>query len=82
MEGPYEEIEQFMRVMEGVTLAAPVKEDVLGKLKLAMEHRKLTLPRDDSRLLVQIMAQRCEATISGALKLATQPGHMTTNSGP
>jgi len=73
-EGPYEEIKQFMRGIEGVTLAAPVKEDVMGKLKLALEHGKLTLPRDCSRLLVQITAQRCEPTISGTLKFSHPVG--------
>jgi hypothetical protein len=63
-----------MRVMEGVTLTAPVKEDVLGKLRLAMEQRKLTLPRENSRLLVQITSQQCEPTISGALKFTHPTG--------
>ncbi len=35
-EGPYEEIKQFMRGMEGVTLTAQMKEDIMGKLKLAL----------------------------------------------
>ena len=53
-EGPYEEIKQFMPAMKGITLTAPVKEDVLGRLRLTMEQHRLTMPRDDSRLLVQI----------------------------
>ena len=57
-----------MRGMEGVTLTAPVKEDILGRLKLAMEQDKLTLPRESSSLLVKISAQQCEPTISGALR--------------
>lgn len=73
-EGPYEKIKQFMRGMEGVTLTAQVKEDLMGKLKLALEQGKLTLPRDSSRLLVQITAQRCEPTISGTLKFSHPTG--------
>jgi phage FluMu gp28-like protein len=69
-EGPYEEIKQFAPVVKGVTLSAPVKEDVLGRLKLAMEQHKLTLPRDEPGLLVQITAQQCEPTISGALRFS------------
>lgn len=73
-EGPYEEIRQFMRGIEGVTLTAPVKEDILGRLKLAMEHDKLTLPRDSSRLLIQITSQQCEPTISGTLRFSHPAG--------
>ncbi len=73
-EAPYEEIRQFLRAMEGVTLTASAKEDILGKLKLALEKGKLTLPRDSSRLLVQITAQRCEPTVSGALKFTHPAG--------
>ena len=69
-EGPYEEIRGFMRGIVGVTLTAQVKEDVMGRLKLAMEHGELTLPRDDTRLLVQITSQRCEPTKSGTLKFS------------
>jgi phage FluMu gp28-like protein len=73
-EGPYEEIAQFMRVMEGVTLTAHAKEDVLGRLKLTMERGKLVLPRDCSGLLIQMTAQRCEPTTSGTLKFSHPPG--------
>jgi phage FluMu gp28-like protein len=73
-EGPFEEIREFMRGMEGLTLTAQVKEDVMGRLKLAMEHGNLTLPRDESQLLVQITSQRCEPTKSGALKFSHPTG--------
>jgi phage FluMu gp28-like protein len=73
-EGPYEEIRQFLLVIKGVTLSAPVKENILGRLKLAMEQHKLALPRDDSRLLVQITAQQCEPAISGTLRFSHPPG--------
>lgn len=73
-EGPCEEIRQFVPVIKGVTLSAPVKENILSRLKLAMEQHKLALPRDDSRLLVQITAQQCEPTISGTLRFSHPPG--------
>ncbi len=63
-----------MGVTEGITLTAPVREDVLGRLKLAMEHGRLTLPRDGSRLLVQITSQQCEPTVSGTLKFSHPAG--------
>ena len=44
-EGPYEEIKQFMREMEGITLTAQVKEDLMDKLKLVLRHGSLTIPR-------------------------------------
>ncbi len=73
-EAPYEEIIQFMRVIQGVTLTASAKEDILGKLRLALEKGKLTLPRDSSQLLVQITTQRCEPTVSGAFKFTHPAG--------
>jgi hypothetical protein len=73
-EGPYEEIKQFMPAMKGITLTAPVKENVLGRLRLSMEQHRLTMPRDDSRLLVQITSQRCEPASSGRLKFSHPPG--------
>ncbi len=73
-EGPYEEIKQFMRGMEGITLTAQMKENLMGKLKLALEQSKLTLPRDNPQLLVQMTAQQCEATKSGTLKFSHPAG--------
>ncbi len=73
-EGPYEEIREFMRGMEGVTLTAQVKEDLMGKLKLALEHGKLILPRDNPQLLVQMTAQQFEPTMSGTLKFSHPAG--------
>jgi phage FluMu gp28-like protein len=63
-----------MRVMEGVTLTAPVKEDILVRMKLSIEQDKLTLPGDTRRLLVQITSQRCEPTKSGTLKFSHPTG--------
>ena len=60
--------------MEGVTLTAPVKEDVMGKLKLAMEHGELTLPRDNSKLLVQMTNQKCQPMPTGTLKFTHPAG--------
>jgi phage FluMu gp28-like protein len=73
-EGPYEEIKEFMPQMQGVTLTAPVKEDLLGKLKLAMEKRQLTISRDNPRLLVQISSQQCQPTRSGGLRFTHPSG--------
>jgi phage FluMu gp28-like protein len=73
-EGPYEEIKQFMRGMEGVTLTAQTKEDIMGKLKLALEQGRLILPRDNPQLLVQMTAQQCEPTKSGTLKFSHPTG--------
>jgi len=73
-EGPYEEIKEFMPAMKGITLTAPVKEGILGRLKLNTEQHRLTLPRDNSTLLVQITAQQCEPTKSGTLKFRHPTG--------
>ena len=73
-EGPYEEIKQFMRGMEGITLTAQAKEDIMGKLKLALEQGKLILPRDNQQLLIQMTAQQCEPTKAGTLKFSHPAG--------
>jgi phage FluMu gp28-like protein len=73
-EGPCEEIRLFMHGIEGVTLTAPLKEDILGRLKLAMEQGGLTLPRNSTSLLVQITSQQCEPTMSGNLKFSHPSG--------
>jgi phage FluMu gp28-like protein len=73
-EGPYEEIKQFMREMEGITLTAQIKEDLIGKLKLTLEQGKLTLPNDNQQLLIQMAAQQCEPTKSGTLKFSHPTG--------
>ncbi len=73
-EGPYEEIKQFMRTMEGITLTAQMKEDIMGKLKLTLEQGKLTLPNDNQQLLIQMTAQQCEPTKSGTIKFSHPTG--------
>ena len=73
-EGPFEGIRGFMRGIDGVTLTAQVKEDVMGKLKLALEQGRLILPRDNQQLLVQMTAQQCETTKSGTLKFSHPTG--------
>jgi len=94
-EGPYEAIRAFMPTMKGVTLTAPVKEDILGRLRLEMEARRLTLPRENTQLLTQITSQQAEPTTSGRLKFYHPTGtkddqlwalalatHATTETGP
>ena len=44
------------------------------KLRLAMEHSELILPRDNPQLLVQMTAQQCERTVSGTLKFSRPAG--------
>ena len=73
-EGPYEEIKQFMPTITGVTLTAPMKEDVMGRLRLTMEQHRLIVPRDDSLILVQITSQRCEPAATGKLKFSHPTG--------
>ena len=73
-EGPYEEIKQFMREIEGVTLTAQIKEDLMGRLKLTLEQGKLTLPNDNQQLLIQMTEQQCEPTKSGILKFSHPTG--------
>lgn len=63
-----------MRGMEGATLTAEVKEDLMAKLKLALEHRELILPKENTQLLVQMTAQQCETTKSGTLKFSHPAG--------
>ncbi len=55
-------------------MTAQVKEDVMGRLKLALEHGKLILPRNNTQLLVQMTAQQCEPTKSGTLKFSHPAG--------
>jgi phage FluMu gp28-like protein len=73
-EGPYEEIKGFMRGMEGVTLTAQAKEDLMVKLRLALEQGRLTLPRDNQQLLIQMTAQQFEPTKAGTLKFSHPTG--------
>jgi hypothetical protein len=51
-----------------------MKEDIMSKLKLASKQGRLTLPRDNPQLLIQMTAQQCEATKSGSLKFHHQAG--------
>jgi len=73
-EAPYEQIREFAPTIKGVTLTAHVKEDILGKLKLTMENQKLTIPRDQQRLLTQLTLQQCEPTADGNLKFTHPQG--------
>jgi phage FluMu gp28-like protein len=73
-EAPYEEIREFAPTIRGITLTARVKEDILGKLRLKMEHHEITLPSEAQRLLTQLTQQRCEPTPSGNLKFTHPQG--------
>ena len=73
-EGPYEQIHQDVSRVRGITLTLQAKEDILGKLRLAMEDERLTIPRDNQRLLTQITTQHCEPTTSGNLKFRHPTG--------
>jgi hypothetical protein len=46
----------------------------MSRIRLAMEHRELTLSSDDSRLLIQLTNQQCEPTKSGMLKFGHPSG--------
>jgi hypothetical protein len=67
-EAPYEEIREFMPQIKGTTLTVQAKEDVMGKLKLAMENHRITMPLDHRRLLTQITSQQCKALPTGKLQ--------------
>ena len=71
-EAPHEEISSFMRI-EGVTLTAPMKEDLMGRLRLTMENHRITLPRDKN-LLTQITSQQCKPSNSGNLHFSHPSG--------
>jgi len=71
-EGPYEAIKQFMREMEGITLTAQVKEDLMDKLKLPATP-KPHHPKSNPQLLIQMTAQQCE-TKSGTQKFSHPAG--------
>jgi phage FluMu gp28-like protein len=73
-EGPYEQIHVDVPMVRGITLTAQTKQDILGKLRLAMEEERITIPRDSQRLLTQITSQRCEPTESGNLKFSHPTG--------
>jgi phage FluMu gp28-like protein len=73
-EAPYEEIREFMPQIKGTTLTVQAKEDLMGKLKLAMENQKITLPLDERRLLTQITSQQCKPLATGNLQFTHPSG--------
>jgi phage FluMu gp28-like protein len=73
-EAPYEEIRQFAPTIKGATLTPRTKEDILGNLRLTMEHGTITIPIDEKELLTQLAQQRGEPTISGNLKFTHPNG--------
>lgn len=73
-ERPYEEIERFMPRINGITLTAPVKEDLMGNLRFSMEQQKIILPQGNQRLLIQITSQQAEPLASGKLHFTPPSG--------
>jgi phage FluMu gp28-like protein len=73
-EAPYEEIRDFMPQIKGITLTVQAKEDLMGKLKLAMENHKITMPLDQRRLLTQITSQQCKPLATGKLQFTHPTG--------
>jgi phage FluMu gp28-like protein len=73
-EAPYEEIKDFMPQIKGTTLTVQAKEDLMGKLKLAMEQHKITMPLDNRRLLTQITSQQCKPLPTGKLQFTHPTG--------
>ena len=57
-EAPYEEISNFMPQINGITLTQQTKEDIMGKLRLAMEQHRIIIPRGNQRLLSQVISQQ------------------------
>jgi phage FluMu gp28-like protein len=73
-EAPYEEIKKFAPTIKGVTLTPRNKQDILGNLRLTMEHKNVTIPREPNKLLTQLTQQRCEPTQQGTLKFTHPNG--------
>ncbi len=73
-EAPFEEIRKFAPTIQGIKFTAPIKENILSKLLLKMEHHEITIPREPQRLLTQLTQQRCEPTQSGNLKFSHPEG--------
>ena len=73
-EAPYESIREFMPQMQGTTLTATMKEDMMGKLKLAMENHKITLPAENKELFTQITNQQSKPQLSGTLQFSHPAG--------
>jgi phage FluMu gp28-like protein len=73
-EAPFEEVRKFAPTIQGIKFTAPIKEDILGKLRLKMEKHEVTIPREPQRLLTQLTQQRCEPTPSGNLKFSHPQG--------
>jgi hypothetical protein len=61
-EAPYEEIRKSAPRIRGITLTPRTKQDILGNLRLTMEHKEITIPREPNQVLTQLVQQRCEPT--------------------
>jgi hypothetical protein len=72
-EAPYEEVRRFAPRIKGITFTIRSKQDILGNLKLTMEHQNVTIPREQ-RLLTQLTQQQCEPTPQGTLKFTHPAG--------
>ena len=68
-EAPYEEVRRFAPRIKGITFTVRSKQDILGNLKLTMEHQNVTIPREQ-RLLTQLTQQQCVPTPQGTLKFS------------
>jgi len=73
-EGPSEPIKKFMPQMQGTTLTASTKEDMMGKFKLALENHRIILPNENRELLTQITDQQTKPLQSGTLQFSHPSG--------
>ena len=73
-EAPYELIKEFAPYIKGMKLTAKTKEDILGNLRLTIENRKVTIPREPRQLLIQLTQQQCEPSAQGTLKFTHPSG--------
>jgi len=73
-EGLYDEIKKIMPQMQGTTLTASTKEDMICKFKLAMENHRITLPDENEKLLTQITDQQTRPLQSGTLHFSHPSG--------
>jgi len=73
-EALYEQIKKFTTRIKGVNLTVQSKEDILGKLKLAMERKIIAIPGSNKTLLTQITSQQCKLLPSGNLQFTHPTG--------
>src|SRR5208282_2962479 len=73
-EGPYEQIRKFMPQMQGTTLTASTKQDLMVKFRLAMENHKITLPNGNKKLFIRMTSQQSKPLQSGTLQFSHPHG--------